>query len=210
MMAKPRINSIPLIFLSSSLVPSYALYFLITGHPIHAPQSIDFWSLLLFLQAWVHAFPWAFRYSLDEINQKFIHQSKLSPTISHHPLCMWNYLLKTPSFPLYPNYIPIYPILFLFKIAFPSLSSFPSPLTVYSDFDSCYCYTLCPIECHLVLYKQGYIIKVHYYYNSEFCLLADYQNPPMESVGHHGWSAAGKSKCLCTFPQIPFFKKENY
>ena len=38
--------------------------------PIHAPQSIDFWSLLLFLQAWVlHASPWAFRYSPDEINQ---------------------------------------------------------------------------------------------------------------------------------------------
>ena len=70
MMAKPRLALIliPLIFLSSSLVPSYALYFL--HHcPIHAPQSIDFWSPLLFLQAWVHAFLWAFRYSLDEINQ---------------------------------------------------------------------------------------------------------------------------------------------
>ena len=31
---------------------------------------------------------------------KFIHHPKLSPTISYHPLCMWNYPLTTPSFPL--------------------------------------------------------------------------------------------------------------
>ena len=56
---------IPLIFLSSSLVPSYALYMcmpcvcLVLPHhcPIHAPQSIDFRSLFLFLKAGVHAFP---------------------------------------------------------------------------------------------------------------------------------------------------------
>ena len=51
--------------------------------PIHVPQSIDFRSLLLFLQAWVHAFPWAFRYSPDEINQNsslktFTHNLTLS------------------------------------------------------------------------------------------------------------------------------------
>ena len=49
---------------------------------------------------------------------KFIHQSKLSPTISHHPLCMWNeiYPLKNPIILIvfkfhpnlcYPIYIPL-------------------------------------------------------------------------------------------------------
>ena len=44
MMAKPRLALIliPLIFLSSSLVPSYALYFLITVLCMHAPQSMDY------------------------------------------------------------------------------------------------------------------------------------------------------------------------
>ena len=49
----------------------------------------------------------------------------------------------------------------LFKIAFPSLGSFPSPLTVYPDFDSCYShfmpYRMTPSVRHRA-------IKVHYYY----------------------------------------------
>ena len=108
MMAKPRVNPlIPLIFLASSLVPSYALYFLITVlymHHIHR-----FWSLLPFLQARVHASPWALIQSWWN-QPKFIHHPKLSPTVSHHPLWMWNYPLTTPSFPVYPNSIPTYPI----------------------------------------------------------------------------------------------------
>ena len=44
----------------------------------------------------------------------FVHHSKLSPTVSHHPLCMWNYPLTTPPFPMYPNSIPTYPILHTF------------------------------------------------------------------------------------------------
>ena len=127
--ASPCLNSIPLIFLSSSLVPSYALYFLILSYTcttIHrfpisfsVPESMGTcFSLSFSIQSW-----W---------NQpKFIHHSKLSPTISHHSLCVWNYPsrtwmfekklnlfknypLKTPSFPLYPNSIPIYSILYAF------------------------------------------------------------------------------------------------
>ena len=49
----------------------------------------------------------------------------------------------------------------LFKIAFPSLGSFPSPWTVYPDFDSCYShfmpYRMTPSVRHRA-------IEVHYYY----------------------------------------------
>ena len=110
--ASPCLTSIPLNI--PILIACSILCLALPHHcPIHAPQSIDLWSLLLFLQAWVHAFPWAFQYSLDEINQNsFLYHSKLSPTIPHYPICMWNYSLKTPSFPLYLNSIPIYPILY--------------------------------------------------------------------------------------------------
>ena len=100
MMAKPRLN---VSFLSYVLV-LIACSILCLVLPHHCPTctiSIDFWSLL-FLQAQVHASPWAFWYSLDEINQNSF-TTPNSLTISHHPLCMWNHPLTTPSFPLYPN-----------------------------------------------------------------------------------------------------------
>ena len=90
--ASPCLNSIPLEFLSSSLVPSYAFYFLITVLYMHHNPSIlispsvpaslgTCFSLSSSIQSW-----W---------NQpKYIHHSKLSPTISHHPLCKWNYPLN--------------------------------------------------------------------------------------------------------------------
>ena len=67
--------------------------------PIHAPQSIDFWSLFLFLKAWVHAFPWAFWYSPDETTEihSFITQNS-------HPQS------HTPSLHKIPLNIPIIPI----------------------------------------------------------------------------------------------------
>ena len=49
--------------------------------PIHAPQSID---LSLFLKAWVHVFPWAFRYSPDETTK--IHSSLKTLTHNLTPL----------------------------------------------------------------------------------------------------------------------------
>ena len=115
MMAKPRLALIliPLIFLSSSLVPSYALYFLITVLYMHHNPSISDLSFcsckpgyMLFLELF------------DTVLMKStkIHHSKFSPTISHPPvppLCK-NYPLTSPSFPLYPNSIPIYPILYTF------------------------------------------------------------------------------------------------
>ena len=85
-MAKPQLALIP--FHSNSyphcLFPSYALYFLITVLYLHHNQSIlispsvpaslgTWFSLSFSIQSW-----W---------NQpKYIHHSKLSPTISHHPL----------------------------------------------------------------------------------------------------------------------------
>ena len=99
-MAKPRLALIliPLIFLSSSLVPSYALYFLITVLYLHLNPSI---SDLTFCSCkpgwWVHAFPWAFRYRLDEINQNSFPTSNSHPqshtTLSACEICIWNKLL---------------------------------------------------------------------------------------------------------------------
>ena len=65
--ASPCLNSIPLKFLSSSLVPSYALYFLITVlYMHHNPSILISPSVPASLGT---CFPWAFRYNLDEINQ---------------------------------------------------------------------------------------------------------------------------------------------
>ena len=113
MMAKPRLALIliPLIFLSSSLVPSYALYFLITVlymHPIHrfpiSPSVLGKSGYMLSLKLF------------DAVQMKTtqIHSSLQTPT--HNltpPLCKY-YPLTSPSFPLYPNPIPIYPILYTF------------------------------------------------------------------------------------------------
>ena len=59
---------IPLKFLSSSLVP-YPMPCTSSSLSYTCTTIHRFWSPLLFPQAWVHAFPWAFRYSLDDINQ---------------------------------------------------------------------------------------------------------------------------------------------
>ena len=69
---------------------------------------------------------------------KFIHHPKLSPTISHHPLCMWNYLLTTLSFPLYPNSIPTYPILytFLWKPTNQSSGGVVDDMAIHSPYNS--------------------------------------------------------------------------
>ena len=78
-----------------------------------APQSIDVRSLLLFLKAWVHML---FLELFDTVlmkSAKIHHHSKLSLKISH-PLSEKNYPFTSPSFPLYLNSIPIYPILYTF------------------------------------------------------------------------------------------------
>ena len=82
--ASPCLNSIPLKFLSSSLVPSYALYCLILSYTcttIHrflispsVPASLGTcFSLSFPIQSWRN-------------QPKYIHHFNLSPTISHHPL----------------------------------------------------------------------------------------------------------------------------
>ena len=113
MMAKPRLALIliPLIFLSSSFVPSYALYFLITVLYMHHNPSISdlfFCSCkpgyMLFLELF------------DTVLMKStkIHHSKFSPTISHPPL--QKLPLNIPIIPIvskfhpnlsYPIYIPL-------------------------------------------------------------------------------------------------------
>ena len=63
---------------------------------------------------------------------------------------LWNSLSpdtrNTSSLPIFRSKLKTH----LFKIAFPPYSSFPSPLTVYLNFDSWYSYILCPIDWHLV------------------------------------------------------------
>ena len=137
MMAKPRLALIliPLIFLSSSLIPSYAFHFLITVlymHPIHrfpiSPSVLGKSGYMLSLKL--------FDTVLMKTTQ--IHSSLQTPTPNlTPPLCKY-YPLTSPSFPLYPNPIPIYPILytFLWKPTNQSSGGIVDDMAIYSPHNS--------------------------------------------------------------------------
>ena len=98
---------------------------------------IDFWSHLLFLQARVHASPWAFRYRLEEINHNSFTTPNSHPQ-SHTILCILNYLLTTPPFPVYLNSMPTYSILhtFLWKPTNQSSRGVVDDMAIHSPYNS--------------------------------------------------------------------------
>ena len=113
MMAKPRLALIliPLIFLSSSLVPFYALHFLITVLYMHHNPPISNLSFRSCKSGYMLSFK-----LFDTVLMKTTQIHSSLQTLTHNltpPLCKY-YPLTSPSFPLYPNPIPIYPILYTF------------------------------------------------------------------------------------------------
>ena len=133
MMAKPRLALIliPLIFLSSSLVPSYALYFLVTVLYMHLNPPISDLSFCSCKPGYM--------LSLELFDTVLMKTTKIHSSLQSltHNLYK-NYPLTSPSFPLYLNPIPIYPILytFLWKPTNQSSRGFVDDMTIYSPHNS--------------------------------------------------------------------------
>ena len=103
--ASPCLNSIPLKHQSSSLVPSYALFFLITVFVLVlvAPQSIDFDLSCSCKPGYMLFFE---RFDTVLMKSTKIHSPLQTLTQNLTPPSLQVKLpLKTPSFPLYPNSI---------------------------------------------------------------------------------------------------------
>ena len=137
MMAKPRLNVSflsysyphrlfhPMPCTSSSLSYMYHIHWFLISPSVPASLGTCF-SLSVSIESWLN-------------QPKFIHHPKLSPTISHHPLCMWNYPLTTPLFSVYQipsQLIPSYKVYtFLWKPTNQSSRGIVDDMAIHSPYN---------------------------------------------------------------------------
>ena len=134
--ASPCLNSIPLKFLSSSLVPSYALYFLITVLYMHHNPLISDLSFNSYKPGYM-----LFLELFDTVLMKSTKIHSSLQTLTHNltpPSLHVSLPHKNPIIPIYPNSIPIYPTLytFLWKPINQSSGGVVDDMAIYSPHNS--------------------------------------------------------------------------